>query len=73
MSGELPLGTNQDTQFGFVYGPVQVVRMFSTEQGVMIGLADADALPHDTHTEIWVSAKGRSVRVNGKRLRRARR
>lgn len=65
----------RDTQYGFVYGPVQIVRMFDDRRGVMIGLADAAAEPHEIHTQIWVSAKGRSVRVYksrrspGKRLR----
>ena len=62
----------RNTQFGFVYGPVQVVRMFDDKRGVMLGLADATAEPHKVHTQIWVSAKWKRIHVSGKRVNHVR-
>lgn len=65
--------TAETTQFGFVWGPIEVVRMFEDKRGRMLGLRapPSNYVNGKWKLEIWISPTGKSIRVfrRGKELK----
>ena len=55
------------TKYGFIWGPVSVERISDIGSGVVIGIYGCPPSSKTASIEVYVSKKGRKIRVRDKR------